>query len=306
MRVAIIGGTGFVGSYIVSAMRQAGHELTLLVRAGSEDKVASGPGIRLVEGDIDSAPAIRSALEGADAVVYLVGILREFPRQGVTFEKTQYQGVVDVAAVASELGIRRFLLMSANGVDAEATAYQRTKFAAELHVKAGPFDATIFRPSVVFGDPDGRMEFATQLYQDIVRLPVPAIGFHTGWRPAKGPVLMSPVAAKDVADAFVAALGDDSTIGNTYHLGGPEELSWVEMIRRVAAAVGKRKIILPMPIAVMRVGATLLDWLAFFPVTRDQLTMLEQGNVSPDDELRALIGREPEAFTPGRLAYLNG
>ena len=191
-------------------------------------------------------------------------------------------------------------------VDAETTAYQRTKRNAERHVQAGPFDATVFRPSVVFGDPDGRMEFATQLYEDIVRLPVPAIGFHTGWLPAKGPVMMSPVAAADVADAFVAALADDRTIGHTYHLGGPDALSWVDMIRRVAAAVGKGKIVLPMPIAIMRIAATLFDRLPFFPVTRDQLTMLEQGNVCSDEELRALIGRDPQAFTPERLSYLRG
>ncbi|MDJ0938454.1 MAG: NAD(P)H-binding protein [Woeseiaceae bacterium] len=305
MKVAIIGGTGFLGSHIVDAMLEAGHELSLLVRAGSEGKAQSGEGIRTVSGDIDSTSAIRETLEGADAVVYLIGILREHPKHGITFEKTQYQGVVDVADIASELGIRRFLLMSANGVEAEATAYQRTKHEAELYVEKGDFDATIFRPSVVFGDPRGRMEFATQLHQDIVRLPVPAIGFHTGWNPFGGPVLMSPVHVRDVAMAFVAALDDPATIGQTYELGGPETLSWVEMIRRVAAAVDKRKLFIPMPIGLMRIPATLLDWIPAFPVTRDQLTMLEQGNVCPDDALQSLTGRQPKAFSPENLDYLR-
>lgn len=306
MKVAIIGGTGFIGSYLLPAMRAAGHELKVLVRPGSEGKVRTEPGIEIVSGDIDADDAIHETLKGTDAVVYLVGILREFPRRGITFERNQYQGVVDVADVAQTLGIRRFILMSANGVDAEATPYQRSKRAAERYVMQGDFDATVMRPSVVFGDPDGRMEFATQLYQDIVRLPLPAIGFHSGWSPAKGAVMMSPVAATDVAAAFTAALGNAETIGRTYHLGGPEALSWVEMIRRVAEAVGKRKIILPMPIAIMRIAATVLDRLPFFPVTRDQLTMLEQGNVCSDKDLRELTGREPDAFTPTRLAYLAG
>jgi NADH dehydrogenase len=149
------------------------------------------------------------------------------------------------------------------------------------------------------------MEFATQLNEDIVRLPVPAIGFHSGFRPSAGAILMSPVAVEDVASAFTAALDDPSAIGRTYALGGPETLSWVEMIRRVAAAVSKRKIILPMPIPIMRLAATVLDRLPFFPVTRDQLTMLEQGNVCADGELRALTGREPRAFSTENLAYLR-
>ena len=193
--------------------------------------------------------------------------------------------------------------MSANGVDAEATPYQQTKREAERYIEASGLDWTVLRPSVVFGDPRGRMEFATQLYEDIVRLPLPAIGFYTGVRPSTGAVSMSPVHVEDVAAAFVRCLADPATVGKTYGLGGPERLSWVEMIRRVARAVGKKKVVLPMPIALMRLA--FLDWLPLFPVTRDQLTMLEQGNVVDDHELRALTGREPLAFDPSNLDYLK-
>ena len=110
---------------------------------------------------------------------------------------------------------------------------------------------------------------------------------------------------RDVADAFVAALDKPETAGLTFELGGPEELSWTEMIRRVAAAAGRRKIILPMPAGVMMFGATLFDWLPFFPVTRDQLRMLVDGNAADPDKLESLIGREPLAFTPDSLNYLR-
>jgi NADH dehydrogenase len=132
------------------------------------------------------------------------------------------------------------------------------------------------------------------------------VGFHTGLSPAHGEVLMSPVHVRDVADAFVNALGDDTTIGQSYVLGGPEVVSWPEMIRRIAAAVGKKKLILPMPIGFMKLGATLLDWLPFFPVTRDQLTMLADGNTAEPDEVAALIKREPAEFSPENLGYLAG
>jgi NADH dehydrogenase len=305
MNVALIGGTGFIGSYIVDALLEAGHEVRALVRPGSEDKLRDDARITAVAGDLAASDAVRSLLAGADAVIYLVGILRAFPKQGITFEKTQSEGVVTVADLAAELGVRRFVLMSANGVEAEATPYQVTKYEAERYVANKEFDWTVLRPSVVFGDPRGRMEFATQLYEDIVRLPVPAIGFHAGLSPSAGAVMMSPVHVTDVARAFVNVLDDPATFGKTYELGGPDALSWVEMIRRVGRSVGKSKIVLPMPIALMRVAATVLDWLPAFPVTRDQLTMLEQGNVCSDDDLRALAGGEPVAFEPGNLGYLK-
>ena len=196
--------------------------------------------------------------------------------------------------------------MSANGIDSAETPYQTTKLRAESAIRESGLDYTILRPSVIFGDPRGTMEFATQLYQDMVRKPLPAVGFHTGISPASGEVLMSPVHVRDVADAFVNALTDDSTIGKCYVLGGPEVVSWPEMLQRIAAAVGKNKLILPMPIGFMKLGATLFDWLPFFPVTRDQLTMLADGNTAEPDDLAALIKREPAEFSPENLGYLAG
>jgi len=116
---------------------------------------------------------------------------------------------------------------------------------------------------------------------------------------------MSPVHIEDVASAFIAVLADSGTIGQTFSLGGPEVLSWTEMIRRIAAATGKRKWVLPMPTWIMRVGATLFDWLPFFPVTRGQLTMLEEGNTADPDVLARLIGRDPQGFSVENLQYLS-
>jgi NADH dehydrogenase len=306
MRVALIGGTGFVGGYLTDALLAAGHEPVLLVREGSESKVRQRDRVTTVTGNIEMPDALHSALEGCDAVIYNVGILREFPRDGITFESTQYDGVVRTVAAAKEAGVKRLLLMSANGVKRPGTAYQETKRRAEEHAMQSGLDVTVLRPSVIFGDPRGTMEFATQLYGEMVRPPIPAVGFFSGWDRDKGAVVMSPVHIEDVSSAFVAALEDDSTIGSTISLGGSESLTWPEMIRRIAAAVGKKKIILPMPIALMRVGATLLDWLPFFPVTRDQLTMLEEGNTADPAALERLIGRKPRAFTAETLAYLAG
>ncbi len=305
MRVAIFGGPGFVGSFLVDALIAAGHEPSLMVRLGSERKVKQAERCRLVAGNLSSTTAIDATLENCDAVIYSVGILKESPKQGITFEELQYNGVVRVAESAKTRGISRFLLMSANGAKSTGTPYQETKFRAEEHVRASGFDVTIFRPSVIFGEPRGRMEIGTQLYAEMISPPIPAVGFFTGWRPYRGAVVMSPVHVEDVAQAFLTALRESSTIGKTYVLGGPEVLSWAEMLRRIARTVGRKKWILPMPIGIMKLAAALLDWLPFFPVTRDQLTMLAEGNTADPAALAQLIGRQPKAFNEAHLAYLR-
>lgn len=305
MNVAIFGGTGFVGGYLVDALLERGHTVSALVRPGSEAKLRQAGRCRVTPGDLADQGAVRATVQACDAVIYNVGLLREFPSRGITFEDAHVGGVRRVIEAARDAGVRRFILMSANGVKAGGTPYQDTKFRAERLVEAGGFEATIFRPSVIFGDPRGTMEIATQLYGDLVRPPVPAPGFHSGWSPARGALMMSPVHIADVADAFVAALDEPATHGRTIVLGGPEDLSWTEMVGRVAAAAGRRKAILPVPIGIMKLGAAVLDWLPFFPVTRDQLTMLEEGNTAPPAELEQLIARPARAFSDENLEYLK-
>ena len=305
MKVAVFGATGFVGSYLVDALLEAGHTPSALVRPGSEGKLHERERCRTTEGDLANADAVRETLEGCDAAIYCVGLLREFPRKGITFEEAHFEGAKRAAEAAKSTGVKRFLLMSSNGVRPDGTPYQRTKYRAEQHIAQMGFNLTVFRPSVIFGDPRGLMEIGTQLYRDLVKPPLPAVSFHTGLKPEAGQLFMSPVYVRDVADAFVAVLDKPETAGLTFELGGPEELSWTEMIRRVATAAGRKKIILPMPVGLMMFGATLFDWLPFFPVTRDQLRMLVDGNIASPDELRRLIGREPRAFGSENLAYLS-
>ena len=302
MRVAIIGGTGFIGGYLVDALLADGHMPSLLVRYGSDDKVRHRNACRVIHGELTDEAAIGSTLEDCSAVIFNVGILRE--EGDATFENLQLRAVERVFEAAKSNGVQRFLLMSANGVYADGTDYQRTKFLAEETVKNSGMDYTIFRPSLVFGDPRGLMEIGTQLLNDVIRLPIPAAGFTTGFRPRKDAVMMSPVHVRDVADAFTAALADSETIGKTFTLGGPESLSWAEIVKRVGRAVGKNKWVLPAPIFLVKIPVMLLDWIPNFPVTRDQLTMLADGNTADPGELEALIGRPPRAFTVEALQYL--
>ena len=303
MKVALVGGTGFVGTYLVDGLLGAGHEPIVLVRAGSESKLERAPECRTVTGDIGNDDALNELVQGADAAIYNVGILRE--SGDATFDRVQREAPCRFVAIAEAAGVKRFLLMSANGVVEDGVPYQRSKWQAEQCALSSDMSVTVFRPSVIFGDPRGRMEIGTQLFRDMVRPPIPAVDFFTMFGSLRGPVCMSPVHVKDVAEAFVSALQKPTTAGKVLELGGPAALTWGEMIRRVAAATDRRKLLLPMPIELMSIAALFLDWLPFFPVTRDQLTMLSQGNTAPPEALADLIGRPPVAFDQDSLAYLS-
>ncbi|MEM7432220.1 MAG: NAD(P)H-binding protein [Pseudomonadota bacterium] len=304
MKVGIVGGTGFVGRYLIDELQAAGHSVCTLVRPGSESKLQLVTGVETVAGDVFDERALRELFDGCDAAIYSVGILREFPRRGVTFEAVQFQGMRHTLAAATHAGVSRLLVMSAIGAKASGTRYQTTKYRAEQVALESGLDVTVLRPSVIFGDPRGAMEFATQLRNDMVRPPIPAIKFFPGFRPKARPIVMAPVHVEDVARSFVVVLEDADSVGKTYELAGPDVLTWRQMITRVGESVGRNKWFIPMPIPLMRLAATVLDWLPFFPVTRDQLTMLEEGNVADPDTLEMLVRREPKRFEANHLRYL--
>jgi NADH dehydrogenase len=305
MRVAIYGGTGFVGSYLLDALVSGGHDPAVLVRPGSEDKVRHREKCRLVAGDIGDPKAVGEVLTGCDAAIYNIGILREKPSAGITFKALQYEGAKRSIEAAMDRGIRRFVLMSANGVKAQGTPYQETKYLAERFLAQSELDYTIFRPSVVFGDPRGLMEFCTQLRDDMILPPIPAPNFFTGSSPATGGFSMSPIHVRDVAESFVGSLTQRSTFGETYPLCGPEALTWPEIVRRIAAAVGRKKMMVPVPVSMVRLAATVLDRFESFPITRDQLDMLAEGNTGDSSAIFETLGILPARFDVENLAYLK-
>jgi NADH dehydrogenase len=304
MRISLIGGTGFVGQAITKALLDAGHHVQLLVRAGSQNKAIQHEHCTWIEGDLEHETALEQCLTNTEVVIYLVGLLREFPAQGITFKMAQRTGAERTIAIAERLGISRFLLMSANGVDQLETSYQQTKWHAEQALQQSGLQWTIFRPSVIFGDPQGRMEFCTQLKQELIDLPLPAPLFHTGLLPINaGQFKMGPVWIGDVAAAFTTAISNPETHGKIYTLCGPDQLSWKEILTTIAAASGKKKWFVPVSISLLKPVAAQLERFAWFPITRDQLIMLTSGNVCPDNGLQAL-GIRATPFNTTTLSYL--
>jgi NADH dehydrogenase len=304
MKIGIIGGTGFVGSYVLEALARDGHAMRVLTRPGNGDKLPVLPGIEAVSGDVADEAAVRACFDGCDAAVYLIGILREDPARGVTFDALQRRGAERAIAVAEEVGVKRFLLMSANGIDAATTPYQVTKLAAEETLKASTLEWTIFRPSVIFGPPRGRMEFCTQLKRELIDSPLPAPLFYTGLLPTSaGAFALGPVHVEDVAAAFAKSLATPETIGQTLELCGPDAWSWKQILAGIAAAAGKKKLMLPAPVMFIGPVAAVMGRFSWFPVTHDQLTMLLAGNTCVENGF-APLGITPRPFDPDTLAYL--
>lgn len=305
MKVAVIGGTGFVGTHIVERLVAQGHLPRLLVRPGSDHKIPAPEISEPVAGDVADDDALDRALAGTDAVVYLIGLLREEPARGATFEAMHHEAVVRTIEAAKRTGVERFILMSANGVKPDGTAYQRTKHAAEEALRASGIRWTIFRPSVVFGDPKGRMEFCTQLKRDIIDSPLPAPLFFDGLLPKNaGGFELAPVHIDDVAAAFVLALTEPRTELQTYSLCGPDRLSWRQILSTIAAACGRTKWMLPAPALAVGAAAGLLERFAWFPITKDQLKMLMEGNCCSENDSFARLGMVPTRFRAESLRYL--
>lgn len=307
MKVALFGATGFVGSYIIDELLAQNMTPRILVREGSQSKLLKDKKCEVINGELTNDFAIRETIKGCEAVIYNVGIIREFPSKGITFENLHFEGAKRCIDIAKDEQIRRFILMSANGVKINGTGYQKTKMMAEEYLKRSELDYTIFRPSLVFGDPrgNGRPEFCTQLKKDMLDLPFPAPIFHTGFNLLNaGNFGLSPIHTKDVATIFVRSINEKKTVNKVYKLGG-EAYSWKEVIKIISGAYGKNKWTIPAPVFAVKLLAAVFGRFAWFPITKDQLTMLVEGNVCSSEDVFNMFGIIPIPFNSESLAYLK-
>ncbi|HZG55301.1 complex I NDUFA9 subunit family protein [Paenibacillus sp.] len=300
MRVFVTGGTGYIGSAVVEALEKEGHETIGLVRKGSARR---GPlarrGMRTVEGDLLAPETYRSALAEADAVIHLVGIIREAPSRDLTFDRVHVEGtraLVDacVAAGFAEAG-KRFVHMSALGArPAATTAYFRTKWAAEELLRNSGLTHVIFRPSVVFGPDDAFVNMLAGL----VRAPLtPVIG--------DGRYRMQPVSLRTVADVFVKALTYDP-VDVAFDVGGPEQLPYNDMLREIGDALQRRVRLAHVPLALMKPVVAAMERFPFFPITTNQLTMLLEENICRSGTpFYDAYGTPPIRFADGIREYLR-
>lgn len=301
--VTVFGGSGFLGRHVVRALARDGWRVRVAVRrpdlAGHLQPLGGVGQIVVTQANMRFPESVRQAATGSDAVVNLVGILAESGKQ--TFSALQADGPRIAAEAAKAAGASRFVQMSAIGADRASKAiYGQTKAAGEGAALASYPDAVILRPSIVFGPED-------QFFNKFAAMAryAPALPLIGGGR-----TKFQPVFVGDVAQVVARAVrGEVAGGAAAYELGGPEVMSFEQILRFVLAETGRGRPLVRLPFGVAKLQAKLLQLLPNAPLTVDQVTMLETDNVVSSDAQasgRTLqgLGIEPasaRAVVPGYL-----
>jgi uncharacterized protein YbjT (DUF2867 family) len=298
-RTAVLGGSGFIGRYIVQRLAARGDVITVGCRRAEEAKFLKPLGdvgqiatLNLTIGDEQILPAF---LAGNNALVNCVGILRESGSQ--TFDRVHHSGPARLARLAREAGIERFVHISAIGADPRSSsAYARTKAAGEAAVRDAFPTVTILRPSVVFGAED---QFFNRFAAMATISPVlPLIG--------GGHTRFQPVYVGDVADAVLKCLDDSTTAGRTYELGGPKVYTFRELIELVLGEIRRKRSLVDLPFGLAAIQARLMSILPNPPLTPDQVELLKRDNVVSSGALTlAALGIAPTAVEGVLPSYLD-
>jgi NADH dehydrogenase len=294
-RVFVTGGSGFVGHAVLAELLAHGFHVTALVNRAGLDEFA--PRITIVRGGLFDPHVLDAGLDGADAVIHLVGIIFEKPARGITFQRIHVDGTRAVLDAAKRAGVRRFLHMSSLGTRPNAVGeYHRTKYTGEEFVRASGLDWTIFRPSMIHG-PRGefmRQEVAWARKRAAPWLFMPYFG--AGFLGTGGAGRLQPVFVDDVARAFVDAIANAQAIGKTYPLAGADVLTWPQLHRTVAqAVVGHPRWVMPIPAWKARLLARIVP-AALLPFNRDQVIMSQEDNTADTAEFPRDFGWSPRGL----------
>jgi uncharacterized protein YbjT (DUF2867 family) len=302
--ILVTGANGFVGSHLVPALIDAGHDVRALVRtdeAGGTVRRRLTPAqrerLRTTIGDVTKPETLAAAVNGTDSVLHLVALPRDWDG-GASLRLVNTEGTRFMLRAATDAGIRRFVHLGAMGVTHDSTLhYANTKAAAIDLVQAGGLDWTVLSPSVMYGPRDGFFN----ILADLVRLS-PGVTPITG----SGNARFQPFAVADLARAAVQAFDDDSTIRRELLLGGPRYWTYREIMEEVLRGMGKRRALVPMPVPLIRLVAASAEAgrLKFFPVATDQLRQLKLDNIGPLDAVREQLGWDPQPME-GNLTHLR-
>ena len=302
--ILVVGGSGFVGRHLAAALAAHGARVTVPSRRRERAKhLILLPTVDVVEADVGAPGALERLAEGCDAVVNLVGILHG--RRGRPDERGPNDYGPDFACVHVELpqaivracraaGVKRLLHVSALGASPSAPSeYLRSKAIGEQAVlAAADLEATVFRPSVVFGPEDNFLNFFATLARFLLVLapPCPQAKFQ-------------PVYVGDVAKAMLAALDDAASHGKRYDLCGPRVYTLKELVEYVCAVSGRRRLVIAVPDWLSYLQARLMEWTPGPLMTRDNYYSMQVPNVC---DCAFPFGIEPqalEAVVPGYLGH---
>jgi uncharacterized protein YbjT (DUF2867 family) len=298
-KVTVIGGAGFLGRYLIRRLAEQGHGLRVAVRdpeAASYLKPMGDVGqVQPIQANIRNQASIARAVDGADMVVNLAGVM--FPGGAQSFQAVHEYGAETVATAAASAGVGRLLHISALGAaDDSESKYARSKAVGEAAVREAYPDATIIRPATVFGPEDKFFNLFALIASLSPVMPLLGGGHNR----------MQPVYVGDVAKAMAALLRDEAPVGGTYELGGPQVLTMAELMVMVCEQTGRNRLPVPLPYALAKVYAFFLQLTPWHILTVDQVELLKSDNVvSGDLPGLADLGVTPTALAAVLPGYLH-
>lgn len=298
-RVLVTGGTGFIGSHIVTRLVAKGHSVSVLSRDPARARNRLPAGVRVLPGDVSDYSSLLHAMVGQEAVINAV----QFPnhpvenrRKGYTYMQVDGEGTVRQVKAAREAGVRRFVYVSGAGArEGRTEPWFQAKALAEKAVRESGLAYSIFRPSWVYG-PDDRTLNKFVTFARLLPF-IPVVG--------NGATRVQPVLVDDVAEAVAASIEMDRTAGMTYEIGGPQALTMDEIIRTLLQAMGKRRPLVHHPRWFMKLATmpmALLPQPPLSPAAVDFVLMQEHVDNGP---LLRDFGIRLTPLTEG-LSYLPG
>lgn len=300
--VCVLGGTGLVGTYLVSALADAGHQVRVLTRHRERHRnLLVLPTVEVVTADVFDSAQLKQHFATQDTVVNLIGILNERRDNGKGFQHAHVDLADKVIEACQSQGITRLLHMSALNADANAGSsyYLRSKGEAEDHVHAASaMQVTSFRPSVIFGPGDSFINrFASLLKKSPGMFPL-----------ACGQARFAPVYVGDVARAFTQSLDNPATYGQRYNLCGPHVYTLQEVVQYVSNVLELKRSIIRLGKLSSKLQANLLEYVPGKPFSRDNYRSLQTDSICPEGEqtLRDVFNIEPtalEAVVPRYLVH---
>jgi uncharacterized protein YbjT (DUF2867 family) len=295
--VVVTGASGLVGTHVCGELVRGGWKIRALVRdvRKAAQRLGNLP-IEIRVADIRNADSMRSALAGAASIVHLAAIAIE--KKGETYADTNTDATRIIVDAAQAEAVPRLVYMSQNGADSRSPfAFLRSKGIAEDLVTSSTLEWTVLKPSVIFGPED---EFINVLAR-LVRISPVIFPL-----PGGGTARFQPVAVADVARAVARVLGDESTSGKSYALGGPTPLTLKQMTERILIAMNTSRTLVGIPVSVLRPLISVAEnILPHPPVTSGLLDLLAIDNVVAQNDLALSLDIQPTPFAPEELLYLR-